>query len=859
MLSPQLRSQVFKLWTLFWSAGMSNPLTAIEQITYLLFLRQLERLDRERLERQRQAGMKEPLSIYPEGQNDKRRWSVFKHLPPQELPNHLGNDVFPWLRTLEKLLKEQDEQINLILAPTLPGRTKSVWRIIQEGQKRSAGKPITELGDDPLFDLSNRLEDAYFVLDRNKHGTLAEAVIIIDKLFAGLDSKSGNYDLMGDIFEYLLDEIETSGKAGQFRTPRHIIRFMIDLLNPDMESGEGDGKHLTRIMDPACGTAGFLINTLLHWRVKTSDAKSIRWEWDGTPHHALGGGEFKPEKLGPALTGSDNDRTMVRIAWMNLILHELPYPQVFQRDALSKNNPDPGGYDFILANPPFTGSVDKSDLHPRFEHGDESTGKSELLFLWLILAQLRTGGRAAVVVPDGVLFGSTKANQKLRRELLSENELQAVISLPGGVFLPYAGVKTSILVFQKVGETGPQGEPRTGEVFFYEVEDEARTLNQKRDPRPGQNNDLWDATVKFRAWHQCLTGQGTAKKREEARNQAASKGYFQPTYWRERWRFVDETFRRLYPEAAGRVIADTAWPLHDLFPGCPRNPDEAEQKIVKQETQRLQRLLTFRALEALKELAQMPQDRRPADPVEHVQKSFDTLARSLQRQLARRPTGDQDWLDRDTQGGQFGLNALRRAFDVVAAEIREQLAGWIKKSPAAPKGAGDEVEIQSLLRSFGQLDGFDVWCQDHDFQDRSPRKVKEIELSPEMKARSWVVKVRDWARFDDWGAEGVKGEPTKQPTHDEKGLVRADYLADLRKRGAFDDRTGEVTEKFLDRLEPGCIEATGFNLSAGRYKPFDLTPGTHRSPKVILGDLQKLHEQLGGKLKHLLDLVEDRK
>lgn len=602
-----------------------------------------------------------------------------------------------------------------------------------------------------------------------------------------------------------------------------------------------------------------MINTLLHWRVKTSDAKSIRWEWDGTPHHALGGGEFKPEKLGPTLTGSDNDRTMVRIAWMNLILHELPYPQVFQRDALSKSNPDPGGYDFILANPPFTGTVDKSDFHPRFEHGDESTTKSELLFLWLILAQLRTGGRAAVIVPDGVLFGSTKAHQLLRRELLLENELQAVISLPGGVFLPYAGVKTSILVFQKVGETGPKGEPRTDEVFFYEIEDEARTLNQKRDPRPGQNNDLWDASVKFRAWHQCLTGQGASKKREEARNQATSKGYFQPTYWRERWRFVDETFRRLYPEAANRVIADTAWPLNDLFLGCPRNPDEAEQKVIKQETLRLQRLLTARALESLADLKKTPKDRFPAEPVAHLQKTFDGLARRLQLQLTRRTATDQDWLDRDSQGGQFGLNALRRAFDVVAAEIREQLPAWLKKAPPAPKGAGDEIEIQSLLRSFGQLDGFDVWCQDRDFQDRSPRKVKEIELSPEVKVRSWVVKVRNWARFDDWGTEGVKGEPTKQPTHNEKGMVRADYVADLRKRGAFDDRTGEVTGKFRDRLEPGCIEETGFNLSAGRYKPFDLTPGTHRPPKVILGDLKKLHEKLGGKLEHLLDLVEDRK
>jgi type I restriction enzyme M protein len=856
MLSPQLRSQVFKLWTLFWSAGMSNPLTAIEQITYLLFLRQLERLDRERLERQRKAGVEEPLSIYPDGVKDERRWRNFRDLPPQGLPKLLGDKVFPWLRELEKLLKEQDLRISATIEAKKTGKT--IKQVLKEW-KDDAAKSRKSVNDDPLLDLSNRLEDAYFVLDRNKHGTLAEAVAIIERLFAGLDSNSGNYDLMGDIFEYLLDEIETSGKTGQFRTPRHIIRFMIDMLDPELESGEGASRHLTRVLDPACGSAGFLINTLLHWRVETSDAKSIRWEWDGTPHHAFGGSEFKPEKLAPALTGGDNDRTMVRIAWMNLILHELPYPRVFQRDALSKSNNDPGGYDFILANPPFTGTVDKSDFHERFEHGDESTTKSELLFLWLILDQLRKGGRAAVIVPDGVLFGSTKAHQRLRRELLFKHELQAVISLPGGVFLPYAGVKTSILIFQKVGETRPNGDPRTDEVFFYEVEDEARTLNQKRDPRPGQWNDLWDAEKKFRAWHQCLTGEGSAQKRKEARDLAASpKAYFQPRYWRERWRFVDDTFCRLYPEAAKRVIKDYAWPLHDLFPGCPSNPDEAERKVIEQETPRLHRLLTLRALDALKDLKQTPEDRRHANSAEHVQKSFDGLARNLLRTLARRPTGEQDWLDRDSQSGQFGLNALRRAFDQIAAEIRKELPVWIKKAPAKPRTTGEEVETQSLLRSFGQLDGFDVWCQDRDFRDISPRKMKEVELSPEVKARSWVVKVREWAKFEDWGGADAKGKPPQQPTHNEKGLVRADYLADLRKRGAFADN-GVVTESFRDRLEPGCIEETGFILSAGRYKPFDLTPGTHRPPKTILSELQKLHEKLGGKLRHLVDLVEDRK
>jgi type I restriction enzyme M protein len=321
-------------------------------------------------------------------------------------------------------------------------------------------------------------------------------------LFRQLDTRSVNADIMGDIFEYLLEEVKESGKNGQFRTPRHVIRFMVQLLNPEL------GK---TILDPACGSGGFLLNALLHWKADHTDPEVLRLEWDGTPHDLLpvwpDGQQYDFSTL---VHGYDNDRTMVRIAWMNLILHALETPEIHQLDSLSKRlkNDESGTYHYILANPPFTGSVDEGDLSenrtrfPRSGRGNVSlTTKSELLFVWLMLDLLQIGGRAAVIVPDGVLFGSTKAHRELRRQLLFENTLEAVVSLPANMFQPYSGVKTSILLFQKTGEPVTAGsEPRTREVWFYEVTDEAFSLDQKRKALYGQDNDLWDALIKFKAW-----------------------------------------------------------------------------------------------------------------------------------------------------------------------------------------------------------------------------------------------------------------------------------------------------------------------------------------------------------------------
>ena len=317
MLSPQLRRKIHDLWSLFWSSGLSNPLVAIEQITYLLFIRQLESLDRARVEAKK-------TSIYAKQPNDpkdtdfeKCRWSYIRQNPSFPL---LNDTVFPWLRSLEDRVG------------------------------------AAQNGNTTLGRISGRLSDAYFILDVNKTDTLKRAVSLIDELFRQLDTRSVNSDIMGDVFEYLLEEVKESGKNGQFRTPRHVIRFMVQLLKPEL------GK---TILDPACGSGGFLLNSLLQWKAQHTDKDVLRLEWDGTPHDILpvwpDGRQFDFSSL---FRGYDNDRTMVRIAWMNLILHELETPEIHQLDSLSKrlDDAESGTYDYILANPPFTGSVDEGDL-----------------------------------------------------------------------------------------------------------------------------------------------------------------------------------------------------------------------------------------------------------------------------------------------------------------------------------------------------------------------------------------------------------------------------------------------------------------------------------------------------------------
>jgi type I restriction enzyme M protein len=446
MLSPRLKSDIRRLWDRFWSGGIANPLTAIEQITYLVHLKRLEDLDNERTRDARETG-REYQSIYDlDAEQLKQferykidngnvfRWSHIYQLPSDERLDHVRGPVFDWMKSL-------------------------------------AGA-------------EERMRDAVFVVP--SANLLQGAIEIIDNLFV----PSRNQDTLGDIYEMVLAEIAEAGKNGQFRTPRHIIRAMCDLVDPRF--GE-------RIADPACGTAGFLVNAYQHILKSNTSPDILRFGADGTPLH-LYGDQLSSEQH-EALRhnhfyGWDFDRTMVRLGWMNLIQHGMVDPQVSYADTLGSRFNElvtsglVGGFDVVLANPPFTGSIDKSDI------GDSLLGlgttKTELLFVDLILQLLRVGGRAAVIVPEGLLFGSASAHRALRRKLVQENQLNAVISMRGGVFQPYTGVKTSILVFVRGGQTE--------RVWFYEVGADGLSLNAKRTEQ-FERNDLWDMTLKYRLRH----------------------------------------------------------------------------------------------------------------------------------------------------------------------------------------------------------------------------------------------------------------------------------------------------------------------------------------------------------------------
>jgi type I restriction enzyme M protein len=444
MLSPQLKSKIRSLWDAFWAGGVANPLSAIEQITYLVFLKRLEDLDTERAKNARAAKQKyksifdfKASVIQKLLDGEQYRWSYIKRLPPEERFTHVRNHVFDWMKSIEGATPEDQE----------------------------------------------RMRDAVFLIPNA--GLLERAMNILDDLFV----PERNQDTLGDIYEDLLNEIATAGKNGQFRTPRHIIRAMCDLV--DVKFGE-------LVCDPACGTGGFLVNAYQHILEANTSPDILRYKEDGTPINAIGdkltAKEHKALRSNH-LHGFDFDRTMVRLGWMNMIQHGLDNPQISYADALgSKFNAEvqEGGkwhehFDVVLANPPFTGNIDKTDI------GDTlrplGTNKTELLFVDLILQLLKPGGRAAVIVPEGVLFGSSKAHLALRKKLIEKTQLQAVISLPGGVFQPYAGVKTSILVFVKGG--------KTENVWFYEVSADGEELNAKRTADP-ENNDLWDMRLKFK-------------------------------------------------------------------------------------------------------------------------------------------------------------------------------------------------------------------------------------------------------------------------------------------------------------------------------------------------------------------------
>ncbi len=427
LTDTKLRSQVDMLWDKLWTGGLTNPLDSIEQLSYLLFLK---RLDDEENRREKLAQLrKQPYQ--PRIPAD-MRWSYWTHLEAANALKHLREKVFPWFR---------------------------------------------ELGD-PGSSFELYMQNAELKI--NKPSLLIEACKLIDQM----QISAQNQDVQGDLYEYLLGRLNTSGLNGQFRTPRHIIRMMVQMIDPHPNE---------RIGDLAAGTGGFLVNAYQYILEQYTPSESLTHDAEGWPHNMTGElltDEQRQFLQTEAFRGYDNDSgmTMLRIGSMNLILHGIEHPRFYYMDTLSKAFNETKEYDVILMNPPFKGAVDKADVNPTFP---SYTTKSELLFLHLILRALDMGGRVAVIMPDGVLFGSSKAHMETRKKLIENNRLDGVISMPSGVFKPYAGVSTAVLIFTRGGTTD--------RIWFYDMDHDGFSLDDKRQPVP--ENDIPDILTCWRNRH----------------------------------------------------------------------------------------------------------------------------------------------------------------------------------------------------------------------------------------------------------------------------------------------------------------------------------------------------------------------
>ena len=444
LTDPKLRSQVDQLWDKLWTGGLSNPLDAIEQFSYLLFLK---RLDETETRRERSASMRG--IAYTSNVPQEMRWSHWTNFQAREMLDHLRGEVFPWFRSLSS-----DSE-------------GAFTRYMQNAE-----------------------------LKLNKPNTLVEACNLIGEM----QISAQNRDVQGDLYEYLLNKLSTAGRNGQFRTPRHIIRMMVEMTEP---------KAHERIGDLAAGTAGFLANAYEYVLEQNTSLDVLERDSDGTVHNAAGDlltDELRTHLEGPeGLRGYDNDSgmTLLRIGTMNLMLHGINAPQFNHADTLSKSFTETRSYDVLLMNPPFKGGIDTNDVNDDFKKYmskpmkkkdgavKSGTGKSELLFLHLMLRALEMGGRAAVIVPEGVLSGSTNAHIETRKKLIEENRLEGVVSMPSGVFKPYAGVSTAVLFFTKGANTE--------RIWFYDMAHDGLSLDDKR--QKVSENDIPDILECWRERH----------------------------------------------------------------------------------------------------------------------------------------------------------------------------------------------------------------------------------------------------------------------------------------------------------------------------------------------------------------------
>ena len=433
MITGELKNKIDSLWNVFAAGGMVNPLDVIEQITYLMFIHDLDEVDTRRVRDNLMLGL--PYDSLFDGEytigeksvpKNHLRWSVFRDFPADRQFSLMQEWIFPFIKGLHAdkdsaYSKYMDDAIFKLPTPLV------------------------------LSDVVDKLNEIYDVVEK-------------EEKTQGENPKEN--DVRGDVYEYLLDKLKQSGRNGQFRTPRQIVEMMVELVQPQPEDV---------ICDPAFGTAGFLLGASKY--LMNHFKKDILMDKTKREHY-----------MNHMFTGYDMDRTMLRIGAMNMMVHGIEDPVIEYRDSLSDMNPDSEKYSLILANPPFTGSLN-ADIIAKDLTKVCKTKKTELLFLTLFVRMLRVGGRCACIVPDGVLFGSSNAHKAIRKEIIENHRLQAVISMPSGVFKPYAGVSTAVLVFTKTGYGG------TDRVWFYDMRADGFSLDDKRTPV--NENDIPDIIARF--------------------------------------------------------------------------------------------------------------------------------------------------------------------------------------------------------------------------------------------------------------------------------------------------------------------------------------------------------------------------
>lgn len=484
MITGEIKSKIDHIWNAFWSGGISNPLEVMEQMTFLLFIRRLDEIQiaKERKANRLKQDIEHPIFT---AEQDALRWSKFITLgDPTQLYELVSSQVFPFIKNI---------------------------------------------GIEENSTYSHHMKDARFTIP-----TPALLTKVVDLL---ADVPMDDKDTKGDIYEYMLGKIASAGQNGQFRTPRHIIKMIVDLMQP---------KPTDTICDPACGTAGFLVAASEY--LNNHHSSEIFASAETTKR-------FSEETF----FGYDFDSTMLRIGSMNMMLHGVENPSIENRDSLSEAHSHiDSKYSLILANPPFAGSLDAEACAKNIQ-SIVKTKKTELLFLALFLRLLKTGGRAAVIVPDGVLFGSSTAHKALRQKIVEEQQLEAIISMPSGVFKPYAGVSTAIMIFTKTMSGG------TDKVWFYDMQADGYSLDDKRnelDSSKHENNNIPDILARFKNLSAEVERKATDQSFFVDKADIATNGYDLSIN-----RYKEVVYEQVKYEAPSKILADLELLEQDILNG----------------------------------------------------------------------------------------------------------------------------------------------------------------------------------------------------------------------------------------------------------------------------------------------------